>query len=587
MNLFTFVKSRISILDVAREYAHLKKAGYYWKGQCPFHNEKTPSFTVSPHKEIYYCFGCHSGGDVIAFIAAIEQCSHRDAAFHLIERYGITPPPEISLEKNTPNPHRKKYFETYFHIAHWCHQQLTIYHEAHNYVKNRNINRESIDRFLLGYFPPHKSLKQLLSYCLEHNILMQDLIHAGILVQQHNNIYSPFEDRIIFPIKDSNGKFCGFGGRIFKEGDQRAKYYNSPDHEYFSKGTLLFGFDTAKKEIQKNGTAFVVEGYTDCIALVQAGFIGTIATLGTACTQEHLKLLSRHTQHLIFMYDGDRAGQDAMVRLTQLCWSFNIEISIITLPQQYDPASYLAEHKNINAIMNMQQDIFHFFIEKLGTTFKTKHLQDQMSIIQHLIQLINRLDDPLRRTLLFQKAATALGVPIETLYQQIQRLGKHEIVSDNNIPNSGSMSEKKPLIEIKGIEKKIFCAMLNEITLISEEDQDFIMKNMPDPLDILLQKWKIFSQNQKTDAFNRFFDSLVDHEKSLVSYLLIDNDHRIDKDNLQDLVIQFYKKRWKTAVNNVKLKLSQTHHITNEQDIAVLLEEFISLKQKMLHKGLI
>ncbi|MFA6066265.1 MAG: DNA primase [Candidatus Babeliaceae bacterium] len=582
MNVFTLIKSRISILDIVSEYATLTRAGFYWKGRCPLHHEKTASFTVSPHKGIYYCFGCQSGGDVIAFIAAIENYTPLEAAHYLIDRYAIEIPAEILTEKSFGNPSKKKYFEAYLHTAQWCNQQLVAHQEAANYLNARNISQESIKYFTLGYFPSQQSLKGLLAYCLEHNILAQDLIQAGIITEHKNSLYSPFEERIIFPIKDSNGRFCGFGGRTFKAHDDRAKYYNSPDHEYFVKGSLLFGLEAAKKEIQKTGTAFVVEGYTDCIAMVQAGFKQTVATLGTACTQEHLKILSRHALHVTFIYDGDTAGQNAMLRLTHLCWSFNIEISVIVLPPEDDPASFLGKQGDFNNLINLKQDIFHFFIDKEGSSFPTQPLQKQMGIVRQIISLIVELDDPLRQTLLFQRASTALGIPIDTLYKQANGIKKNTLEH-----NKDKNNDKKVLSEITKLEKKIFSAILNPLTIVPQEDEEFIIKRLSQPLGDLLQKAKGFGINDKQDMFDQFFDTLTTDEKNIVSCVLIESGYHAQNDNLEDLIHQFYKKQWKMIVNNVKLKLSEAHTIHHAELNNTVLEEFLMLKQKMLQKGLI
>jgi len=312
MNLFGYIKGKIAILDVIGTYTTLKKAGLYWKGTCPFHHEKTASFTVSPHREIFYCFGCHAGGDAITFIAKAENCSPMEAIKLLVDRYGLTLPDNLVTDTDSSSlQDKKRYYELCQQVAHWCASNLAKSPVALSYLLERGMDKTTIEKFNIGYFPGGLlSIKNLIASMQKQNILATDLIEAHIITPGKSVLYSPFEERILFPIKDHLGRFCGFGGRIFKPQDDRAKYYNSRENDYFNKGSLLFGLDVAKASIQQEGSVFLVEGYTDCIAMAKHGFINTVATLGTACTIEHLKILSRYAHTLLIVYDADRAGQE-------------------------------------------------------------------------------------------------------------------------------------------------------------------------------------------------------------------------------------------------------------------------------------
>ena len=262
MNIFTYVKSRITILDVVKDYASLKRTGIYWKGRCPFHNEKTGSFTVSPHREIFYCFGCQAGGDAITFIAQIERCSQLEAAKIIAERFGIDLPEEI-IHASPHEPslsEKERYEKACTFVARWCHNHLATHTGTQNYLEKRGVNNTTIKQFCLGYFPHgSQGIKNLLEHAQKENLLASDLIAANIIFNGKNGLYSPFEERLIFPIKDHLGRFCGFGGRTIKAEDHRPKYYNSHDHPLFAKGSLLFGLDLAKKSIQKQDTVFLLK----------------------------------------------------------------------------------------------------------------------------------------------------------------------------------------------------------------------------------------------------------------------------------------------------------------------------------------
>ena len=340
MNLFSIIKQRLTILEVVSEYATLKKAGLYWKGCCPFHHERTPSFTVSPHKEIFYCFGCHAGGDVISFVAKIEHCSPIEAAKHLAERYNIPVPENVTWEKGTDSQEAKNtYYAPAPSLPAGAKSSSQSIPNRIEYLTSRGISRQSIQDFSIGYCSG--SIKSLLTYAQQENMLAQNFIDAHIIFEGRTGLYTPFEDRIIFPITDTIGRMVGFGGRVYKPGDERVKYYNSHDHAFFNKGMILYGLNAAKKAIPSQEAAFLVEGYTDLIQMHQHGFTAAVATMGTACTAEQLKLIARYAQKLYIMYDADPAGQNAIMRLVELCWQVALDPYVIRLPEGQDPASFL------------------------------------------------------------------------------------------------------------------------------------------------------------------------------------------------------------------------------------------------------
>ncbi len=415
MTLFNFIKNHLAILDVVQDFVALKKVGFYWKGRCPFHKERTGSFTVSPHKEIFYCFGCQAGGDVISFLSKVERCSQLEAAHYAIDKYKLAVPPEL-LERSksgkvTSTDERKRYWAICSFVANWCAQEAQKHRAVLSYLHSRNIQDVSIKQFNIGYFPKgSQSLQRLIRAAKDQNLLIHDLMNAHIIAEGKQNMYSPFEDRIIFPIKDYLGNVCGFGGRVFRKGDERPKYYNSREHKYFQKGSLLFGLASAKRSISGDASVFLVEGYTDCIAMVQHGYPNTVATLGTACTMQHIKLLARYAQTMYLLYDGDSAGQKAMLRLAQNCWHADMELVQLPLPADRDPATYLNEHGTIEPLLAKAQDIFSYYINTVTANFCRKTLQQKMSIARKLVALIGGLDDELKRDILLQKAAKTLDM---------------------------------------------------------------------------------------------------------------------------------------------------------------------------------
>lgn len=600
MTLFSYIKNHLSILDVVQDFVALKKAGLYYKGQCPFHTERTASFTVSPHKEIYYCFGCHSGGDVISFISTIERCSQLEAAHFAIDRYKLNVPSEL-LERNKTNTsaqtdERKQYWTICKIVAQWCHANALKNPAVLSYLRSRNISDHSINQFSIGYFPQGaQALQPLLKKAANENILLHDLIAAHIIAQGKQNTYSPFEDRILFPIKDYMGNICGFGGRIFKKDDERPKYYNSREHAQFDKGSLLFGLDSAKKPISDSGSVFLVEGYTDCIAMVQHGYQNTIATLGTACSMTQVKMLARYAQTMYLVYDGDAAGQQAMLRLAQNCWHADMELMQVPLPQGMDPASYLNQHRTLDALLPQAQDIFSYYINSVTANFAGQTLQQKMKIARKLIALIGELDDQLKQDILLQKAAKTLNMPFESVKNELARSKEHtkapsEVVEEVEtefdlapIPTEN----KQPLKEIPELEKKLFSVIINNVEQLRDEEVAYLTAYLTEPLPNLLNLLLRCKRENDTAYFNDFFSRLSAQEKQLISQLTIEFHPYEHQHNLQHLFVQFQKNHWKKFVTDVKHKLESANQQNDTQEITTILSRFQALKKKLLHKGLI
>jgi DNA primase len=603
MNLFTFIKARVSILDVVSEYVTLRRAGGYHKGTCPFHHEKTASFTVSPDKEIFYCFGCHVSGDAISFIAKIENCSQKDAAKLLAEKYNIDLPQNISFELSEKHTEEKNhYFAICKAVALWCHEQLLKNPSAQAYFQKRGFGSDSFNYFTIGYFPSgNASISDLLYSMKKQSILPRDLIDAHILAEGRTTLYSPFEERLIFPIKDILGRFCGFGGRIFKDHDTRPKYYNSRENEFFIKGSLLFNLDKAKKSIQETGKIFLVEGYTDCMAMTQQGIPNTVATLGTACTIEHLKQLARYTEHIYIVYDGDAAGKQAVLRLTELCWQVNLELKVILLPQGDDPASFFAKNGDLNVLIHNAQDIFFFFIDTLGQNFINKPLNQKIQVTRSFLEVIAAITDPLKKDILLQKAAKTFDIPFDSLREELERINpptqtlrytptghsqtSHKASSgtagrageEESPQTAATQSETIPLLE-----KKIFCAIINNMELLGGESRLRLIKYLPSPLKDILAKLKETQKTTKNVTFGIFFDTLNEYERQYISKLLLENSEIVDGTAFDKLLEQLQKKQWKLIVRDIQLQLARAKQEGNAAAISAILHDLMELQTKLI-----
>lgn len=572
MNVFNYVKERVAIADVVREYVALKPVGVYLKGSCPFHSERTASFTVSPHKEIFYCFGCHATGDVISFIAQIEHCGQLEAAKLLADKFNVEIPAHLLDSHKTEDTDEKtRYWQLCQALMLWCAQQLKKSDVALHYVQARQLLPATVEAFKIGYFPPGAAaVRQLCAWLQPQGFLVHDLARYHIICQRGIEWYSPFEDRIMFPIADHLGRWCGFGGRVFKSGDERAKYYNTKENAYFSKGALLFGLDRAKKGIQDRGTVFLVEGYMDCLAMAQAGFDHTVATLGTACTAEHLKIIARYVDRVYVLYDGDQAGIKAMLRLTELCWNANLDIKVVCLPAGDDPASFLGAGKSLEVFISQALDIFTFFITQTSASFDDLPLKKKVGVAHAILEVIGTVGDPLKKDLLLQQAAHALHIPLNTLRVESRKNGY-----------GAPSSEPKPVANqaepVGELEKQLFCLLIEQPELLERADVQLLITALPETLHAIILKRGLQAQH----SFGDFALMLGDDERQLTYRMVMAHDKQQERSGDQ-LIKDFLRYGWKKIVQQSKERIAKAQGRNDAREVALLLGQLQEVKKKLL-----
>ena len=332
------LKNHIDIVEVISSYLPLKKNGANFKACCPFHGEKTPSFVVSPQKQIYHCFGCHAGGDALKFVMEFEKLSYVEA----IEKLAFIL--NFSLEYEQKEQTSKFDSKILDEINHFFKQNFEKNETTKNYLKDRGVFESLIEKFEIGYAP---SSKELINYIKNNFLNISDAKDFGVVEMGENGYYSRFVDRIIFPIFSQNNKIVGFGGRTL--GSHQAKYINSPQTILFNKSKLLYGYNLAKTQIYKQNEIIVTEGYLDVIMLHQAGFSNAVATLGTALTIEHLPLLKKGEPKVVLAYDGDNAGIAAALKASILLSQHNIFGGVVIFDNGLDPAD-MVKNNQINEL---------------------------------------------------------------------------------------------------------------------------------------------------------------------------------------------------------------------------------------------
>ena len=414
------VVARNPIEDVVGQYVNLKRSGANLFGLCPFHGEKTPSFSVAPDKGIYYCFGCHKGGGVINFQMEIEGLSYGDAVRALAKRAGLEVPEDPQFQSRYKQQERlwalSKEAARYFHSKLYA-QEGT---EGLSYAQKRGMPRSTLTKFGIGFAP--NGWNGLVDAMKAKGYTDQELKDAGLVSEKNGRIYDRFRNRLMFPIIDVRGNVIGFGGRVMD--DSTPKYLNSPETIIFNKRKNLFALNLAKKS--KLGYLILVEGYMDAVALHQYGFDCAVASLGTSLTQEHAVLLSRYTEQVVLIYDGDEAGQNATRRAIPMLEAAGIQVKVLRMHDAKDPDEYLKKY-GADKFKVLLEEASNRVEYQLGAIARKYHLNDDEERIQFLREaadLVASLPSPVQREVYGGRAAETAKVTPEAMKLEVDRARK-------------------------------------------------------------------------------------------------------------------------------------------------------------------
>jgi DNA primase len=410
------IRDRASIVEVVSDYVTLKKAGRNYMGICPFHAEKSPSFTVSEEKGIFHCFGCNTGGGVFQFLMRIDQLSFPEAVERVAKRYGIV----IGDGERGPVSRAVNEREALYRINECAavnYQKMLTGHAegktALAYLKSRGIDDATARRFMIGYAP--RSGSGLAVLLEREHLSVHDALRLGLVGQRDaGRVYEKFFARLIFPIADATGKVLGFGGRVLDQG--LPKYLNSSETPLFHKGATVYGLQQAKEGIRKSDRAVIVEGYLDVIALAQHGIDYAVATLGTALTPNHLRALARYTKNIIALFDGDEPGRKAAARSFEVFIEAGLLGRGAFLPQGEDPDSYVrsrgkaALESVIEGAIPMADYYFSWLQQRYGAT-----LEGKSRIASEISRVLAKISNPFEADLLARRAMDAVGIREEVL----------------------------------------------------------------------------------------------------------------------------------------------------------------------------
>lgn len=443
------VRERSDIYAVVSRYLQLNfKGGRYW-ACCPFHEEKTASFSVAPDKGLFYCFGCHAGGNVFKFISMMENISYFDAVKLQAERLGIEipsrqkSPTEIRAEQERKSLLKLTALAQEFY--HNCLTKTAQGEAGRKYLAARGITQGVIEKFALGFAPD--AWDSLTKALKSRGFSERQIVSAGLAVENKkgSGVYDRLRGRVIIPIADVFGRVVAFGGRILNSEDENgAKYLNTPETEIFHKGRLLFGLDKANRAISTKNSAVVVEGYMDAISLASAGIENVVATLGTAFTAEHAKLLTQYAKRVIFCYDSDEAGQRATMRALPIINGVGAEVFVVVVPDGKDPDEFVRRHGK-DAFLKLVENakpLIDYKIRYVLARRKHSTLNEKLEAVNEILQTLEEIDDVVTRTEFSKKISDALFLDQNLVGEQWRKISERAGTSK---PLSAL---KKPLKEI-------------------------------------------------------------------------------------------------------------------------------------------
>jgi DNA primase len=489
------IKAKLDIVDVVGSYIEIEKAGLNFKAKCPFHNEKSPSFFISPARNSYYCFGCAAKGDIFTFVQEFEGLDFVGALRVLAKRAGV----ELTRENPTLRTERERLYLAMERATLFYQRQLESNQQALEYLKDRGLLEQTIKEWRLGY--SSAEWRTLSTYLIAKKVLPSDAEKVGLIKKNEKgnaDFYDRFRGRIMFPLFDSSGRVVAFSGRQIESDGTKAKYINSPETPLFQKSKILYGFDNAKLNIRKQDFALLVEGQMDLLMCHQAGFTNAVASSGTALTQEHLEILRRLSNKIVIAYDGDDAGGAAATRGWQLALALGMEIKIATLKENEDPADVIKENPQYfaDAIKNARH-IIDVELEKIMSSAGDDR-QRKVRVEKELLPYVAGLESLAEKSHFISEISYKSGLKEDILWDIVRKAPTSSQYHIGTIANS-SPAPRTPQRK-EGIARMLF-------GLIYWQNKQ---ANSADPKLDIRQKICTILDTETVLAFERSFESIQD-----------------------------------------------------------------------------
>ncbi|MDD4980533.1 MAG: DNA primase [Candidatus Omnitrophica bacterium] len=575
-NILEDILSRVDIVELISSFIPLKRAGRNFRALCPFHQEKTPSFMISPDRQIYHCFGCGAGGNAFNFLMQYERLEFPEAVETLAKKAGVALPEEQKEDYKAASLNTQLYkineLAALFY-ANTLNSAAGL--GARNYLLKRGINEATIKLFKLGF--AHDRWDALLNDLRSKNINLSLLEKAGlILSKEGGGYYDRFRNRIIFPIFDIKSRPLAFGARVLDA--TTPKYVNSPETPIYVKGRNLYGLNFSRDAIRQNDCVVVVEGYLDFIMPYQAGFGNIVASLGTALTIEQARLIKRHTRNVVMVYDSDDAGQMATLRTLDIFIEEEMNVRVVSLPKGFDPDLFVRKNDigSFQERVRQAEDLFDYKLGILKSRYSKKDIQGKASICSEMLPTINRFKNAILRAEYIKKLAQELDIKEEALLQELKKVKEERPYQDLNAKDT-----HKKALNINPTEKLLIKLMLEETELINQlreriEPGDFQDERAHQIVSLMFELMEQGKGIEPSKLINHLHDKNIAQvicESTLLPRIPSENKENI----INDCIQRIKGERLKLRKQRLHEQIKAAQALRDEKQLHRLTQEFHSL----------
>ena len=567
------------IVDVVSQYVTLKRSGRNFLGLCPFHKEKTPSFSVSPDKQIFHCFGCGVGGNVIHFVSKIESLNFKESIEMLAEKAGMALPTIDSGEDSKRQELKEKIYKINEAVAELYHKTLyePIAKPAQEYVKKRKLDNKTLVNFKIGYAPNQNILYKF----LKEKGFNEEEILTSTLVKRYNNTYiDSFKNRLIFPILDVRNRVIAFGGRVLD--NSLPKYINSPDTVVYNKGRNLYGLNVAKNS--KLDKIIMVEGYMDCVSLHQRGIPNVVASLGTALTENQGRLLRKYSEKVIISYDSDGAGQAATLRGLEILKNIGCDVRILQMEGAKDPDEYVIKYGNgrFNLLVENAISLVEFKVKVLKKNLNLENVNDKIKFLKETAKILQKTDSKIEQEIYIDKISKEYAISKEAIYAEINKQTGNKIGNKVLEKNRSVVAKKEnnevPLV-LQKRENAIIALLINGNKTVYDQIKHRIL---PSDLKLDVNKKiveKVYSEYEKSGTIaNNIIDLFTEDQEAvnkLTEIMADEFEQQIDKKTIDSIINIYEKEKLTLLKSEIIQKLKETEDSDTKQVLEQELNDII------------
>ena len=578
------VRQNNDIVDIISQYVHLTRKGRNYFGLCPFHNEKSPSFSVSPDRQIFHCFGCGVGGNVYTFLMKIEGITFKEALEILAERANIQLPTLENSTNNSKEELKSKVYKVNEFTAEFYHQNLykPTAKIAQEYVKKRKLNQETLQAYKIGFSGKFDELYKALK---QQGFGEKEILESGLVNKNDNGTYiDRYRNRLMFPICDSRGKVIAFGGRVLD--DSKPKYINSPENVVYSKGRHLFGLNVAKKDSAKK--IIIVEGYMDVISLHQRGITNVVGALGTALTEQQGWLLRKSTEQVILGFDADGAGQTAVARSMEILQNMGCDMRVLQIEGSKDPDEYILKfgEGRFKLAVDNAISLVEFKVKKLKKEINLENTADKIKFLNEIAKILSKVENTMEREIYIEKISKGYNISKEAIYAEVNKLIYANTKGDKTLQNKNKeirQIKREEKLEnnidedLKNRENTIIALLLDaNINIFQKIKEKVKPEDFKDETNQKIAK-ELYQELEKQDInINKLIDTFDEQTQNHITMVMA-TDYEIENTEkaVEDILIKYERERLNSIKQNILKQLETEQNEETKKKLGKELSEII------------